>query len=173
MQTKKTLLIDTRQVKGKHKAKHDYFEQAGLLCVRTKLYVGDYTLVGSVNVCDTKASISELAQNIDQDHDRFRRELINARDAGFRLTVLTENEFGIRSVEDLAKWTEPESEFRKRRNAVRRLNGLRLAKACITMSERYEASFDFCAPEEAGHRVLQILTEGGGGGGQDDGRRGS
>ena len=155
-----TLQIDTRQQEAKHSAKHGYFASLGIHCVRTKLYVGDYMFVGGVRSCDTKASIQELAADIDQQHDRFRRELVNAKDAGISLTVLVENEDGVRDLDGLAAWVEPSESFVRRRHAKRRIGGLRLAKACLTMSDRYGVSWAFCAPEDAGAMVIGILTGG-------------
>lgn len=152
-----TLQIDSRQRKGLHEAKHEYFRSLGIHCVRTKLYVGDYMFVGGTVSCDTKRDLQELAADIDQQHDRFRRELENARDAGIDLTVLVENAHGIRSLSDLAAWREPDADFARRRNAKRRIDGMRLAKACATMADRYGVSWAFCAPEDAGAKVIEIL----------------
>lgn len=169
------LLEDTRQQgsgsSDKHATKHECWAAAGVEVVRSKLAWGDYCLPPAVSV-DTKRSIAELAQNIDQQHARFRRELVGARDAGVRLVVLVENEDGVADLASLASWRESDSQFAKRKNAQRRLEGARLAKACATMQDRYGVSFEFCAPEDAARRVVEILTEGGGGG-QDDGRRGT
>ena len=155
-----TLQIDTRQQEAKHSAKHGYFASLGIHCVRTKLYVGDYMFVGGVRAVDTKRDLQELAADIDRDHDRFRRELVNAKEAGISLTVLVENAHGIRSLSDLAAWREPDADFARRRNAKRRIEGMRLAKACATMSDRYGVSWAFCAPEDAGAMVIGILTGG-------------
>ena len=132
-------------------------EAAGCRLVRTKLYVGDYRLVGGTRCVDTKASLQEAASNIDQQHERFRRELIRAREAGYELVILVENAHGVRSLADLAAWTEPDGEFRRRRGAVRRLDGARLAKAMATMAGRYGVSWAFCAPAAAGRAVIEIL----------------
>ena len=156
-----TLQIDTRQQEAKHSAKHGYFASLGIHCVRTKLYVGDYMFVGGTRSCDTKASVHELAANIDQQHDRFRRELVNAKEAGISLTVLVENADGVRDLDGLAEWVEPAESFVKRRHAKRRISGLRIAKACLTMSDRYGVEWAFCDPSEAGAMVIEILTWGG------------
>nr|DAR28328.1 MAG TPA: ATP-dependent RNA helicase [Caudoviricetes sp.] len=153
---------DTRQQAGKHEAKREWFAAHGFEVVRTKLYVGDYRFVGGVRCVDTKCSIAELAADIDQQHDRFRRELKNARGAGYELTVLVENEDGVRDLDGLAAWAEPAASFAKRKHAKRRISGLRLAKACMTMSDRYGVSWAFCSPEEAGAKVIEILTGGAG-----------
>lgn len=153
-----TIQIDTRQKDSKHEAKHGRFRELGIHCVRTKLYVGDYMFVGGTRSVDTKRDIQELASDIFNQHARFRRELENARDAGIDLTVLVENSDGVRSLGDLMEWIEPANSFARRHNAQRRIEGLRLAKACATMSERYGARWAFCAPEDAGDAVLSILA---------------
>lgn len=169
------LLEDTRQQgsgsSDKHAVKHECWAAAGVEVVRSKLAWGDYCLPPAISV-DTKRSIAEMAQNIDQQHERFRREMEGARDAGVKLVVLVENEDGVTDLASLAAWREGDGQFAKRKNAKRRLDGMRLAKACATMQDRYGVRFEFCAPDDAARRIVEILTEGGGGG-QDDGRRGS
>ena len=169
------LLEDTRQQgsgsRDKHAVKHECWAAAGVEVVRSKLAWGDYCLPPAISV-DTKRSIAEMAQNIDQQHERFRREMEGARDAGVKLVVLVENEDGVTDLASLAAWREGDGQFAKRKNAKRRLEGMRLAKACATMQDRYGVRFEFCAPEDAARRVVEILTEGDGGG-KDDGRRGS
>lgn len=155
-----TLQIDTRQQEAKHSAKHGYFASIGLHTIRTKLYAGDYMFVGGTRAVDTKRDIQELAADIDQQHERFRRELMNARDAGIALTVLVENGDGVRDLNGLAEWIEPASSFAKRKNAKRRISGLRLAKACMTMADRYGVEWAFCAPGDAGAKVIEILEGG-------------
>lgn len=149
-------LEDTRQQAGKHEAKHEWWADQGFTFVRSKLAFGDYCKPPEVAV-DTKASIAELAMDIDREHARFRRELIGARDAGVRLYVLVENDAGVTDLSSLASWTEPDADFRLRKYAQRRIEGKRLAKACRTMSDRYGVTFLFCAPEDAARIVTEIL----------------
>lgn len=163
-----TVLIDTRQQDGKHRAKHDWMEAHGFRLVRTKLYVGDYMLVGGVRTVDTKQHIQELAQDVDHQHDRFRRELINARDAGFSLTILVENRDGVTDLESLTRWENPRNSINEKKGLRPPISGLRLAKACATMERKYGVVFEFCVPSEAGERVIEILKGGGKHGGNDD-----
>ena len=149
-------LEDTRQQAGKHEVKHEWWADRGITLVRSKLAFGDYCRPSEVAV-DTKASIAELAMDIDREHARFRRELIGARDAGVRLYVLVENDAGVTDLSSLALWTEPDADFRLRKYAQRRIEGKRLAKACRTMSDRYGVMFLFCAPEDAARIVTEIL----------------
>lgn len=153
------IVEDTRQQNhegDKHARKHDDWAAMGVELIRSKLAFGDYALPPAVSV-DTKRSILELAHNVDHDHDRFRRELVAARDAGCLLVVLVENEDGVTDLDGLSRWVNP-------RNAINRKNGLRppisgsrLAKACATMQERYGARFEFCRPDEAAKRIVEIL----------------
>ncbi len=154
------LIEDSRQQKGRHERKHEWWGEHGVSLIRCRLAYGDYCLPPVVSV-DTKASISELAYDIDHDHVRFRRELIGAKEAGIQLVVLVENEDGVSDLEGLAKWSESPEGYAKRKFAKRRLHGSRLAKACATMAERYGVRFEFCAPGEAAARVVGILMAGG------------
>lgn len=147
------ILEDTRQQVGKHDLKHDYFTSEGIEVVRTKLPFGDYALWGASTAVDTKANVEEIAQNIGgREHARFREECKLAKRCGGQLIILVENEHGYRSVEDITAWVNPNI-----RKTARSIEGPRLAKAMNTMSERYGVRFEFCAPEEAGRRILQLL----------------
>lgn len=151
--------IDTRQREGAHKLKHDYFQAEGYTTLRTKLPFGDYRFVGGVWTVDTKQSISELASDLHQQHDRFHRECEGAQTAGYQLVILVENAYGMTCLDDLATWTEPYGDMKKRKGR-KQLNGQTMAKMCRTMSERYGVYWGFCAPYEAGRRVIEILEGG-------------
>ena len=159
-----TIIEDTRQQAGKHDEKHEGWAAAGVAVIRSKLAHGDYALPPVVSV-DTKKDVYELAMDIDQCHERFRDELKGARDAGTQLVVLVENTDGVSSLQDLAGWSESRRHFRMRKSKsgnqkARRIEGERLAKACVTMEKRYGVRFEFCRPEEAAARVVQILLRG-------------
>lgn len=152
-----TLEIDTRQHDGKHQLKHDYFNKSGIHCVRTKLYVGDYRYVGGRVCVDTKASFQEIHTNVTIKHDTFVDECIRAREAGYALVVLIENVHGVQTLNDLSRWIEPNYEFKRRKGGKRRIKGETLAKTFNTFHQKYNVYFDFCAPKEAGARVLELL----------------
>lgn len=160
------IVEDTRNKPGKHDIKAEYFKEKGIGVIRSKLAYGDYALMPERAV-DTKQDIYELAYDIDSDHKRFKAELVGARDAGCKLYILVENTDGVDSLSTLVEWTEPMYHFEMRKtksgNAnARRIEGSRLAKACKTMSERYGATFLFCAPEHAGYFIERLLEKGGG-----------
>lgn len=155
------IIEDTRQQVGKHDHKAEYFEKQGIEVVRSKLPFGDYALMIQVAI-DTKKDIYELAQDIDQDHQRFKRELVSARDSGCKLYILVENCDGVSDLETLSTWRESTEHFAMRRRKTgnpkcRYIEGKRLAKACQTMSERYGATFLFCPPEKSGWMIETIL----------------
>ena len=145
---------DTRNKSDKHSTKHEGWAASGVAVVRSKLAFGDYALVPAASV-DTKRDIQELAQDVFQQHDRFRRELVGARDAGTKLYILTENDEGIRSLADLAAWKESAKQFAKRKGAQVRIDGGRLA----TMESKYGATFLFCAPDESAALIVELLRK--------------
>lgn len=152
-----TVFVDTRQKAGKHAEMHAELEALGCKMVRTKLYVGDYQLVGGDVAVDTKQSIQELAQDLRQQHERFRDELERARDAGVELWVLVETD-EVRNLGELERWTEPEWQTRRRRGAKAPIDGAQLAKACRTMQEKYGCKFAFTRPETCARNVLWVLA---------------
>ena len=156
------LQIDTRQKPGKHDLKHRHFENSGIKTIRTKLYVGDYSYVGGTVCVDTKENIQELASNIDQQHERFRNEMVKAREAGYTLVFLVENSDGVTDLSTLAKWVNPRNAINRRKGLRPPISGERLAKACATMQTKYGVRFLFCKPEDAGAMVLEILEKGSG-----------
>lgn len=159
------LFEDTRQKPSQHILKNEHFAANGFTVERTKLYVGDYMFPGGVTTVDTKADIYELASNMKQQHERFRRECVRAREAGYQLVVLVENNDNVSTLYDLADWIEPMDHFmvRKRKSGGRvkiRFTGTSLYKACKTMQTKYGVRFEFCPPARAGERVIELLKEG-------------
>ena len=159
------LFEDSRQKPTQHKLKNEYFKANGFTVERTKLYVGDYMFPGGLTTVDTKADIYELVSNLRQQHERFRRECVRAREAGYQLIVLVENVENVTDLYELADWIEPMSHFmaRKRKSGGRakvRFTGTSLYKACKTMQVKYGVRFEFCPPVCAGERVIELLMEG-------------
>lgn len=152
------LIEDSRQKAGKHCKKHDYWESRGVRFERHELPVGDYAQWPRISV-DTKASIVEIAGNLRTDHARFRAECVRARENGCQLVVLVENNHGIRSLDDLEEWVESTKSYRTRHGKHRYI-GRTLARQMRTMTERYGVMWSFCAPNDAGRRVIEILEGG-------------
>lgn len=115
------LISDTRQQKGKHKQKEQYWEENGIEVIYAPLPCGDYILgnekvmdviqrkekrgmnpekadfLGTFNVAvDTKKDIQELVGNVcGKQHERFRDECILAQNNGVKLYVLVQNAGGL------------------------------------------------------------------------------
>lgn len=148
------LLEDTRNQQGKHDLKHRGFDSLHIPFYRCKIVVGDYCLPPAKAV-DTKASISEIAQNIGGgkgEHERFIREVKLAQELGTKLFILVENEDGIEDVNGVEGWYNPRTEYNA--NCIQ---GPRLAKAMRTIEGRYGCSFLFCRPEEAAEVIVDLL----------------
>lgn len=169
------ILCDTRQQANKHKLKDEWFEKNDIEVRRTKLYVGDYTLPANQSVCvDTKKDVMEIVGDIcGKQHERFRSELLRAKEADIQLYILVENESFtiprtnvvspyIGKLEDLHKWVNPRLWIRKNGkqaypNATR---GVTLMKAAMSMEKRYGVRFVFCRPKDAGQTIIDLLTGG-------------
>ena len=166
--------VDTRQQAGKHIIKNEWWASHRVPTVRIKLDFGDYMTDGSNISIDTKRNIAEIAQNINgKNHDRFKRECLRAREAGYRLIILTENHDGITDVDGVKKWMNdhcvkcgtrrkvscnPYDGAKCPRHGTRKpIQGSRLAKAMSTMSERYGVRFEFCNPHETAKRICELL----------------
>lgn len=151
------IIEDSRNKIGKHELKHTAWTAEGDDIIRSKIPFGDYCLPPAVAV-DTKANMAEIAQNIGgtkQEHERFKRELIAARDAGCHLYVLVENDEGITSLDEVPYWTNPRLGM-----SPKAINGPQLAKAMATMQQRYGVTFMFCRPAEAADIIKWLLGRG-------------
>ena len=149
------IIEDSRQQANKHELKHKRWAELGVPLTRSKVVVGDYCLPPAVAV-DTKASMSEIAQNIGggrKEHERFIREIKLARDIGTQLYILVENEDGIEELDEVHTWLNPRTEF-----SPECIQGPRLEKAMRTIQERYGCTFLFCAPEDAADMIVDLLT---------------
>lgn len=145
---------DTRQKAGKHEIKHQFFLENDIGVVRCKLPFGDYAPVPPVSI-DTKENMDEIANNIcGKEHKRFINECKAAKSAGCQLIILVENELGITDISQVHTWINPRVIYSP--NCVQ---GARLQKAMETISERYGVQFQFCAPADAGKRIMEIMGE--------------
>ena len=162
---------DTRQKKKHHTAKEKHFASQGIRVVSSKMLVGDYCIPSQGNIAvDTKADISELYGNLIQQHDRFHNECVLAQDAGIKLYILVENKDGVKCVDDLEGWKNPQISRHKKAVRMAKVNGTKepkppasneqLIKIMQTMTMNYGVEFVFCTPNEAGQRVIDLLTEG-------------
>ena len=153
------LVEDSRQQVGKHDMKHEYFDRRGIKVIRSKLWVGDYALLNNMSICvDSKKDISELYGDMYQSHERFRNEADRAKENGIRLYILVENRDGIRTIDDLIRWENPQLKKRRPKGKKPPVPNEQFVKALKTFSERHGAVFKFVSPENSGRAVMYLLT---------------
>lgn len=144
---------DSRQKKDKHTLKNEFWASQGDTVVRCKLPWGDYCKPPTASV-DTKADVVEICQNMCgsmKEKRRFAEEVKGARDAGCRLVFLIED----RRYQDVSDLYGEKIYL----HSGQTIKGDQLATAMQTMAARYGCEFEFCAPEDAGRRVKEILEE--------------
>lgn len=148
-----TIIEDTRQQADKHKSKHEYFADNQIKVVRSKLPVGDYAYIKNMSVIvDTKKDIQELIGNVTKGHKRFIAECDLAAQSDIKLIILVENSDGVRCINDLYKWYNKRLAWSKKATT-----GVTLAKILTGIEYRHGVSFEFCAPEEAGGKIIELL----------------
>lgn len=162
---------DTRDKPGKHENVDSFLLSQGHKIVRSKLFVGDVSLLDNQSTCiDLKQGLSEVESNLTHQHERFRAECIRAQENGIRLIVLVE-EKGIRSVDDVAAWKNPRrarwERIRQEQSYGRKLSlslpkkppvsGQTMAGQMRTMTERYGVVWDFCSKDETGRKICALL----------------
>lgn len=149
----RTIIEDTRQQKGKHEIKNEYFESQDIKILRNALPFGDYAnLIDLSTIIDTKKDIQEIIMDVTRDHERFVNEINKANYHGIQLIFIIENKDGVQELHDLDKWYN----WRLKQNK-RATTGKSLRKILNTMQDEYDVSFQFCTPEESGEKICKIL----------------
>ena len=159
------IFIDSREKQRAIRNIVNEFQEQGVKFVTNKLYVGDYQSAENPRiVVDRKQNLNEICQNVCQDHDRFRRELTRAQDAGIKIIILIEHGKDITCLEDIIFWENPRGTVRKKVNGkwqtikTKATTGETLYKILTTLQEKYGCEFQFCTKEETGKRILEILS---------------
>lgn len=157
------------QIDSREKAKAiqkiiEEFDRQGIKHPVSKLMVGDYMNYDNPRVIvDRKQNLTEVCSNVCQDHDRFRRELVLAKENGIQLIILCEHGKDIKSLEDVIFWKNPRSEKRKKIDGkwqtvhTNAMKGDVLYKILTTLEEKYGVRFEFCDKNETGRKIVEIL----------------
>lgn len=157
------------QIDSREKAKAiqkiiEEFDRQGIKHPVSKLMVGDYMNYDNPRVIvDRKQNLTEVCSNVCQDHDRFRRELLLAKENGIQLIILCEHGKDIKSLEDVIFWKNPRSEKRKKIDGkwqtvhTNAMKGDVLYKILTTLEEKYGVRFEFCDKDETGRKIVEIL----------------
>ena len=150
-----TIIEDSRQKPDKNKHIKQQLESLGYKVIRSKLLVGDYSWPTDQHICvDTKFGLQEVASNLTQDHERFKRECILAKDCGIQLVVLVQ-EPGIKILSDVCGWYN----WRRKKNP-KAVSGKQLYKIMATMTDRYGVDWVFCTRNTVGKRIVELLGGG-------------
>ena len=162
------LQIDTRE-KTKELARiAKQLDRIGVKYFKSKLYVGDYMSLDNPRlVIDRKKDLLELCGNVTQQHERFRDELIRAKEHGIKIVVLCEHGDDIQELEDVIFWVNPRSEEMEWRivnghpmkvyKYPKATRGDQLYKSLCTIKDRYGVEFRFCNKTETGAKIVEIL----------------
>lgn len=168
-----TIQADTREHASEWERIRKQFDDLGVHYVRSKLYVGDYmSLDNGRLVVDRKKDLLELCGNVCQQHERFKKELLRAVEAGIKIVFLVEHGPDIRTMEDVWFWQNPRKyEIRWRINkqtgkkekyfvSPKAVDGQQLYKSLRTIQDRYGAGFVFCTKDQTGRKILEVLSNG-------------
>lgn len=148
------IIEDSRNKRGHHEKKRMYFANQGIIVKRAAIPWGDYMIMPSI-VVDTKQNIIEVAQNLCgniTERTRFAEEMKGAKLAGIKLVFLIEDK-RFSEISDLY-------ETKMKLHSGKVVRGEQLATAMSICEARYGCRFEFCSPEEAGYRIIEILEGG-------------
>ena len=163
--------IDSREKARAIRKIINTFDEAGVKHFSSKLLVGDYMSLDNPRlIIDRKQNLQELCGNVCQQHERFKKELLKAMDAGIQLVILVEHGSDINSLEDVYFWKNPRKheirwkwENGKRVKYVvsaRAVDGNQLYKSLCTIQDRYNVKFAFCEKKDTGKEIIRILRDG-------------
>jgi hypothetical protein len=123
-------------------------------------------------VVDRKKDLQELCGNVCQQHERFKKELLRAAEAGIQIVFLIEHGPDVVELEDVYFWQNPRKhEIRWRINkqtgqkeryfiSPKAVDGKQLYKSLCTIRDRYGAQFRFCTKDQTGRKIMEILSNG-------------
>lgn len=162
------LQIDSREKKKELARIKKQLDGLGVRYFISKLYVGDYMSLDNPRlVIDRKKDLLELCGNVTQQHERFRDELIRAKEHGIKIVVLCEHGEDIQELTDVLFWTNPrlkEMDWRmvdghpqKVQKYPHATTGEQLYKSLCTIAERYGVEFRFCTKNKTGEEIVRIL----------------
>ena len=125
--------IDTREKQRAIRKIIKTFDENGVKHFSSKLLVGDYMSLDNPRlIIDRKQNLQELCGNVCQQHERFKKELLKAIDAGIQLVILVEHGPDVKNLED---------------------------KSMCTIRDRYNVRFEFCEKKDTGKEIMRILSE--------------
>ena len=148
-----TIICDTRERPEAIKQVLAEFDRQQIKVIRSKMWVGDYQrLDNPMLVIDRKHNLSEVCNNVVQEHRRFTAELQRAKDAGIHVIILIEHSRNIRTLDDVVHWVNPRLKV-----SPMAVSGERLYRILRTIENHYGCEFRFCEKKDTGKRIIEIL----------------
>lgn len=165
--------VDTREKDNNYIL--DFFDKIGVGYISHSLPFGDYALTNDFSICvDKKSAYSgliELSGNIVHDHERFKKELIGAKECGIKLIFLIQEE-DVYCIDDVYHWQNPRYlNWVKVTNCQKQgkmlnykiakkppVNGKTLFEQMITIKEKYGCEFEFAKKNDMGAKIIELLT---------------
>lgn len=159
--------IDSREKARAIRKIVEEFDRQGIKHPVSKLMVGDYMNYDNPRlIIDRKQNLTELCSNVCSDHDRFRRELLLAKENGIQLVILVEHGKGIEKLEDVIWWNNPRR-WKRIQDPVtgkwkdvetKAMEGHVLYKVLQTQERKYGCRFVFCDKSDTGKEIIRILS---------------
>ena len=157
------IIVDTREKDRAIKKIIAEFDRQGIVYESSSLFVGDYmSLDNARRVVDRKQNLSELYVNMCHEgkkgrsydsSQRFIKEIERAKKMGVGIYFLVEHGDGIRCVEDVKKWQNPQLE----KNPYA-WSGEYLCNRMKLLVKQYDnIRFKFCDKNETGKKIIELL----------------
>lgn len=144
-----TIIVDSREKKWHHVS--EYFDRHGIDYIVEKLDEGDYMVKDGRISVDRKQNLNELSRNLlnTKDHSRFWKEVRRCRDKGIKLYILCEHGGKIKSIRDVASWSDKYSG----------VSGRSLMDAIYKLHIAWGVEIIFCSKRSTGKKILEILSQ--------------
>ena len=150
------IVIDSREKPKAIKGIIDYFEHNDIKYVTSKMLFGDYMDYNKPNiVIDRKHNIAELASNCTAEHERFKREIERARDAGATLYILVEQNkyysqgerIKVERISDLIRWSSKYTVVK----------GEKVFRVLVGWMAKYPLKVVFCDRRHTGKMIVKLI----------------
>lgn len=158
--------IDSREKARAIRKIVEEFDRCSVDYFVSKLYVGDYMNYDNPRlIIDRKQNLTELCSNVCQGHNRFRNEILRAKEHGIELIILCEHGNGVECLEDVIWWDNPRRHKRIKNSQTGRwesretkaTSGDKLYKILCTFEKKYGCRFLFCDKKDTGRRIIELL----------------
>jgi len=148
------IIIDSREKPQAIKKILEIFQLKGIeFKYPQKLDVGDYFNPDSPKVIiDRKQSLNEVCQNLYVDRPRFFRELQRALKQHIKLIVLVESGGGIKRLQDVSNWINPNHNGSKLF-----MSGRELMDRMYAAQISFGIEWRFCDKKDTGLKIIEIL----------------